>query len=327
MNTMASNHSAHRTSTWMSLDSYSRQRHQRWSQKICQESERVREEPTVTSPHGLRRFGSYSKVEEYLEDQQRRSQNAIPNQVHVSPGRGNPSQRSNSFASYIDDDEDLSRMPSFHHDVGLSSTHEQRVPYQVSRTKDQCIPVPRALDKPFLKRIASQRRMASISSHMASRMSSHHSSSTAATFFDESLSSHSPQPTGTQVHPSASSACRRGSLPARSKSAPASRSFAAVVEVFPGLSAPLRGSDETMMALARGYHTALICFGCTAQIHCIADAQFTICPICRVISPVSYDSFRGEPMTADMRWGLGLGLTQASVRRIQAEWREPSPGF
>jgi hypothetical protein len=160
---------------------------------------------------------------------------------------------------------------------------------------------------------------------MPNMMSSHHSGSSTATFCNDSVSgqnsSHPPSAATTtaRINPTTSPAVCRGSRPWRSISAPPSRLFSTLVEVFPGLSAPLRGSDETKTAVAHEYYTSLVCFGCTTPINCIADVQFVICPICQVISPVDQDTFRGEAMTADMRWGLGLGFTQEMLRDMQVE--------
>ncbi|CAB9519556.1 expressed unknown protein [Seminavis robusta] len=91
-----------------------------------------------------------------------------------------------------------------------------------------------------------------------------------------------------------------------------------MIEICPGLSVPLRGSDETRNAVAnKFYATNILCFGCATEICTIADVQYTICPHCKIISPVEDDTFDGEKL--EYRWGLGLGFTRDDLRDMQAE--------
>jgi hypothetical protein len=57
------------------------------------------------------------------------------------------------------------------------------------------------------------------------------------------------------------------------------------VEVTPGFFSPLRGSKETLAAISRGHSTNVSCFGCDTPLVCIADAEYVICPDCKVVSP------------------------------------------
>jgi hypothetical protein len=320
LDTTTSNHSARRAPALPLLDFRRRQQSMKWSQKLRQESEGVPELPKVSYPPGVRRVGSFSKVEQYLQDQQSRDKDAIPALVGFHPRSVDVSQRSESSA--MDDDDDFSKTPSFHGESGMPSSHGQRFSPQASKQPNTA--VTKALDKTYLKNLASQHRIASLSSNMMPHMSSHHSASSTATFFNDSGSAQNPQMSSaitgrTRANPTSSPAVCRGSRPWRSVSAPTSSSFSTIVEVWPGFSAPLRGSNESLMAVAHDYYTPLVCIGCTSRIHCIADAQFIICPICRFISPVDQDTFRGEPLTVDMRWGIGLGFTQETLWYMQAE--------
>ena len=90
-----------------------------------------------------------------------------------------------------------------------------------------------------------------------------------------------------------------------------------MVDVVPGLSVPLRGSVAAKAAVAHHWYTTINCFGCATAIHCIADVSYTICPHCRIISPVDEKHFQGEEMRR--RWGLGLGFTDDDLFQMQME--------
>jgi hypothetical protein len=75
-----------------------------------------------------------------------------------------------------------------------------------------------------------------------------------------------------------------------------------VVEISPGVFRPLRGSKETWDAIERGFCANVDCFSCSTTLLCIYDAEFVICPVCKVISPaVTYDDSLPKS-------GVGLGL-------------------
>jgi len=85
------------------------------------------------------------------------------------------------------------------------------------------------------------------------------------------------------------------------------------VEICPGVYEPLRGSEETWHAIQRGYANAVNCFNCSLSLLCIADAEYVLCPDCRVVGPaMAGDMFdRKVPAintTSYQRGGVGLGL-------------------
>jgi hypothetical protein len=73
------------------------------------------------------------------------------------------------------------------------------------------------------------------------------------------------------------------------------------IEIAPGVFAPLRGGQETGDAIREGTCVKVNCFCCAAELLCIPDAQYVLCPDCDVVSPVDL------PGKCDVR-GVGLGL-------------------
>lgn len=76
------------------------------------------------------------------------------------------------------------------------------------------------------------------------------------------------------------------------------------IEIEPGFFAELRGAEETMAAIAVGHVASVECLCCCLALQCIADAEYVLCPDCKVVSPI----FNGIPG----RGGVGLGLRAAS---------------
>jgi len=72
------------------------------------------------------------------------------------------------------------------------------------------------------------------------------------------------------------------------------------LEIHPGLFLPLRGAMETVEAIKEGFTTRLACLACTANIICIADSEYVLCPVCKVVNPIEFNSGSGT--------GVGLGL-------------------
>jgi hypothetical protein len=85
------------------------------------------------------------------------------------------------------------------------------------------------------------------------------------------------------------------------------------LEISPGVFVPLRGSDETWNAIERGFSSNASCFVCSAALICIADADYVLCPDCRVVSPTEVED-RKMPASSvfyqQHRGGVGLGLKQ-----------------
>jgi hypothetical protein len=75
----------------------------------------------------------------------------------------------------------------------------------------------------------------------------------------------------------------------------------AEMEIAPGVFAVLRGSQETQNAIRDGDCVNMTCSWCAAKLLCISDAEYVVCPDCRVVSPLDL------PGTRDVG-GVGLGL-------------------
>ena len=73
------------------------------------------------------------------------------------------------------------------------------------------------------------------------------------------------------------------------------------VEIAPGFWARFRGAKETMECIQEGYYVPIECYACREQICCILDADFVICPACRVVGPVG--------LVPPEQGGVGLGVT------------------
>lgn len=89
------------------------------------------------------------------------------------------------------------------------------------------------------------------------------------------------------------------------------------IEITPGVFARLRGSEETWNAIKSGNSTHAKCFSCELALLCISDAEYVICPACRVVSPLSTTgSYRQESQSyhllqqphSAMTGGVGLGM-------------------
>ncbi|GKY98829.1 hypothetical protein MPSEU_000838900 [Mayamaea pseudoterrestris] len=85
------------------------------------------------------------------------------------------------------------------------------------------------------------------------------------------------------------------------------------IEISPGLSMPLRSSQETIVAVESGYLAQLACLACETFLATVPDCQLVICPACRFLSPVEDgDCFQnGRAVIAQRshgRRGIGLGL-------------------
>jgi hypothetical protein len=81
-----------------------------------------------------------------------------------------------------------------------------------------------------------------------------------------------------------------------------------MIEVYPGLSKPLRGALETEDAVTRGYIASLTCLECTLKICCIKDAEYVVCPLCHNVTPLEFMGLR-----LPEAHGVGIGLSQAAI--------------
>lgn len=56
------------------------------------------------------------------------------------------------------------------------------------------------------------------------------------------------------------------------------------IEVTKGLSLPFRGASETRRAIRCGFYKPCVCVCCNRSLFCIQDADFVVCPDCKVVS-------------------------------------------
>jgi hypothetical protein len=80
------------------------------------------------------------------------------------------------------------------------------------------------------------------------------------------------------------------------------------VEISPGVFALLRGSEETWRAIQVGHFETVVCVCCCNILQYIADAEYVLCPECRVVSPVVNHYRERSASGQRIRRGVGLGL-------------------
>lgn len=78
------------------------------------------------------------------------------------------------------------------------------------------------------------------------------------------------------------------------------------IEISPGISLPLHGTEETLDALKVGHLEKTHCAICCTDIYCVQSATYILCPMCRVVWPM-------EKSTHSGRGGVGLGVTAAEL--------------
>lgn len=77
------------------------------------------------------------------------------------------------------------------------------------------------------------------------------------------------------------------------------------IEIQPGVYAPLRGVEETLYALETGLVVFCDCLCCCTALVCSEDADFVLCPRCKVVSPIR------DPVD----FGIGGGAVGLGLRR------------
>jgi hypothetical protein len=82
------------------------------------------------------------------------------------------------------------------------------------------------------------------------------------------------------------------------------------IEISPGVEVRLRGADETWKAIENDYYMPAECICCESTIFCIQDADYVLCPDCRVVSRMEGLSSRGMG-------GVGLGFKYEALARWQ----------
>jgi hypothetical protein len=94
-----------------------------------------------------------------------------------------------------------------------------------------------------------------------------------------------------------------------------------LVEIGPGVWMKLRGADETWESVGNGDYGPTVCLSCSLSLLCVNDAEYVLCPECRVVGPITDDPFgvREELLKTCRAHGVGLGFTPLDVTRWQAE--------
>lgn len=88
---------------------------------------------------------------------------------------------------------------------------------------------------------------------------------------------------------------------------------AKTVEISPGVFARLRGAHETWDCIQRDFYQPVKCMGCTVDLCCIQDADYVICPLCRVVGPMDTGDYPGK------KGGVGLGFTLEELGHWQRD--------
>ena len=82
------------------------------------------------------------------------------------------------------------------------------------------------------------------------------------------------------------------------------------IEIAPGITARLRGAQETWQCIATDFYMPTQCFCCATDVCCIMDATYVLCPVCKVVSPLENGCPDG---------GVGLGFTFDDLQKWQTE--------
>jgi hypothetical protein len=100
-----------------------------------------------------------------------------------------------------------------------------------------------------------------------------------------------------------------------SRTSSSSRREGPMVELGPGLYARLRGASETWACVENDFHVPACCISCALDLCCIQDADYVLCPRCRVVSPLddAHQHHGGE------NGGVGLGFTYDELFTWQTE--------
>ena len=86
------------------------------------------------------------------------------------------------------------------------------------------------------------------------------------------------------------------------------------IEIAPGITARLRGAKETWEAVENDFYLPITCFICQIDLFCIMDANYVLCPQCKVVSPME-----GCAQQGSMDGGVGLGFTFQDLQQWQYE--------
>lgn len=88
------------------------------------------------------------------------------------------------------------------------------------------------------------------------------------------------------------------------------------LELTPGHWVALRGAEETWHALQQGTVCSVNCRVCTTPLLCVESAQYVLCPVCKIVSPLDAESNCSGLSTMleeTPRHGVGLGVRAEDV--------------
>lgn len=96
-----------------------------------------------------------------------------------------------------------------------------------------------------------------------------------------------------------------------------------LVPIAPGVYARLRGADETWSCIERDFYVPTVCFACTLELCCIQDADYVICPVCKVVSPLEgqcdFDHPNETNNKTEEQQSVGLGFTMDDLCQWQLD--------
>lgn len=90
-----------------------------------------------------------------------------------------------------------------------------------------------------------------------------------------------------------------------------------IIEICPGIVLRLRGAKETIDAIKSDFFMPHSCCCCQKSIFCIQDADYVLCPDCRVVTPIL--TMNRNNQVGDGRGGVGLGFTFEDLRHYHEE--------
>ncbi len=85
------------------------------------------------------------------------------------------------------------------------------------------------------------------------------------------------------------------------------------IDLSPGVRCILRGSVETWQAIQTNRAISASCACCNLRLCCVSDAEFVICPDCRVVSPLPDQHVGVESKLPSKRSGVGLGVKASLI--------------
>lgn len=95
-----------------------------------------------------------------------------------------------------------------------------------------------------------------------------------------------------------------------------------LVEIHPGYSVPLCGSEETWHSYCNNAVVRVDCAVCQTCLYCVESASLVLCPTCKLISPVSENKTNNVTGTRTESLGLGLSKEHAAEELETRQQRE-----